>query len=213
LSFCVRYCFANFEKMGRKNIQKNRYKDPLIKEKYVMKLLVYFQKNGIRNFSMSQLAQDFNVSKTTLYNHFESKEEMVEKALDYKLSVIGEYESVLENITLPYKERYRKAMLFFCVQSYDVSSRLLNEIKKDYPNLWKKVVVFQAKVLQNLQSYFEIGIEIGEFKRDVSPLLLSLEDQQFFEMLSNHEILERNGIDVLKAFNHHFQTKFHGIAT
>ena len=122
--------------MGRKNIQKNRYKDPLIKEKYVMKLLVYFQKNGIRNFSMSQLAQDFNVSKTTLYNHFESKEEMVEKALDYKLSVIGEYESVLENITLPYKERYRKAMLFFCVQSYDVSSRLLNEIKKDYPNLF-----------------------------------------------------------------------------
>ena len=104
MSFCVRYCFANFEKMGRKNIQKNRYKDPLIKEKYVMKLLVYFQKNGIRNFSMSQLAQDFNVSKTTLYNHFESKEEMVEKALDYKLSVIGEYESVLENITLPYKE-------------------------------------------------------------------------------------------------------------
>ena len=198
--------------MGRKNVQKNRYKDPLIKEKYVLKLLVYFQNNGIRKFSMSQLANDFNVSKTTLYNHFESKEEMVEKALEYKLSVIGEYESVLENITLPYKERYRKSMLFFCVQSYDVSSRLLNEIKYDYPDLWKKVAVFQNNVLKNLQSYFKIGIEIGEFKKEVNPLLLSLEDQQFFELLSNHEILEKNGIDVLKAFNHHFQTKFHGVS-
>tara|TARA_B110000014_G_scaffold263184_1_gene259119 strand:+ start:734 stop:1333 length:600 start_codon:yes stop_codon:yes gene_type:complete len=197
--------------MGRKNIQKIRYKDPLIKEKYILKLLVYFQENGVRNFSMSQLANDFNVSKTTLYNHFESKEEMVEKALDYKLSVIGEYESVLENITLPYKERYRKSMLFFCVQSYDVSSRLLNEIRFHYPELWKKVVVFQRNVLENLQSYFKIGIDIGEFKKEVNPLLLSLEDQQFFELLSNHEILERNGIDVLMAFNHHFQTKFYGI--
>ena len=197
--------------MGRKNIQKIRYKDPLIKEKYILKLLVYFQENGIINFSMSQLANDFNVSKTTLYNHFESKEEMVEKALDYKLSVIGEYESVLENITLPYKERYRKSMLFFCVQSYDVSSRLLNEIRFHYPELWKKVVVFQRNVLENLQSYFKIGIDIGEFKKEVNPLLLSLEDQQFFELLSNHEILERNGIDVLMAFNHHFQTKFYGI--
>ena len=197
--------------MGRKNIQKIRYKDPLIKEKYILKLLVHFQENGVRNFSMSQLANDFNVSKTTLYNHFESKEEMVEKALDYKLSVIGEYESVLENITLPYKERYRKSMLFFCVQSYDVSSRLLNEIRFHYPELWKKVVVFQRNVLENLQSYFKIGIDIGEFKKEVNPLLLSLEDQQFFELLSNHEILERNGIDVLMAFNHHFQTKFYGI--
>ncbi len=197
--------------MGRKNIQKIRYKDPLIKEKYILKLLVYFQENGVRNFSMSQLANDFNVSKTTLYNHFESKEEMVEKALDYKLSVIGEYESVLENITLPYKERYRKAMLFFCVQSYDVSSRLLNEIRFYYPELWKKVVVFQKNVLLNLQSFFKIGIDIGEFKKEVNPLLLSLEDQQFFELLSNHEILERNDIDVLTAFNHHFQTKFYGI--
>ena len=198
--------------MGRKTVQKKRYQDQLIKEKYTLKLLVYFQNNGIRNFSMSQLASDFNLSKTTLYNHFESKEEMVNQALECKLNIIGEYESVLENITLPYKERYRKAMLFFCVQSYDVSSRLLNEIKNDYPQLWKKVILFQKNVLDNLQSYFQIGIDKGIFKKDTNPLLLSLEDQQFFDLLSNHEILERNGIDVLSAFNHHYNTKFNGIS-
>ncbi len=198
--------------MGRKTVQKKRYQDQLIKEKYTLKLLVYFQNTGIRNFSMSQLASDFNLSKTTLYNHFESKEEMVSQALEYKLNIIGEYESVLENITLSYKERYRKAMLFFCVQSYDVSSRLLNEIKNDYPQLWKKVILFQKNVLENLQSYFQIGIDKGIFKKDTNPLLLSLEDQQFFDLLSNHEILERNGIDVLSAFNHHYNTKFNGIS-
>ena len=197
--------------MGRKNVQKRRYKDQLIRERYVVKLLVYFQNNGICNFSMSDLAKDFQISKTTLYNHFESKEEMIDKALAYKLEVIGEYESVLENITLSYSERYRKSMLFFCVQSFDVSSVLLKEIKAEYPNLWLKVQEFQKNVFQNLLSYYEIGIEIGVFSNEANPFLLSLSDQQFFESLSQKNIFKNENLDVVCVFNHHYNVRFNGI--
>lgn len=197
--------------MGRKNIQKRRYKDQLIKDKYIVKLLVYFQNNGICKFSMSELANDFQISKTTLYNHFESKEEMVERALDYKLGVINEYESVLENITLSYSERYRKSMLFFCVQSFDVSSVLLKEIKSEYPNLWVKVQEFQKNVFKNLESYYKIGIEIGIFSIDVNPHLLSLSDQQFFDSLSKKNIFQSIELDIISVFNHHYKVRFNGI--
>jgi AcrR family transcriptional regulator len=198
--------------MGRKTINKTRYKDKEIKKTYVVKLLVYFQNNGIRDFSMSKLATDFNVSKTTLYNHFESKEDMINNAIDYKLSVIGEYESVLENITLSYIDRYRKAILFFCVQSYKVSSKLLSQIREDYPIIWKKVLLFQKNLLLNLQSYYEIGIQKGVFIKEANPLLLSLNDGQFFQLLSYDSVLEKNNIDVLTAFNHHFKIKFYALA-
>lgn len=198
--------------MGRKTINRTRYKDKEIKKTYVVKLLVYFQNNGIRDFSMSQLATDFNVSKTTLYNHFESKEDMINNAIDYKLSVIGEYESVLENITLSYIDRYRKAILFFCVQSYKVSSKLLSQIREDYPIIWKKVLLFQKNLLLNLQSYYEIGIQKGVFIKEANPLLLSLNDGQFFQLLSYDSVLEKNNIDVLTAFNHHFKIKFYALA-
>ena len=197
--------------MGRKNVQKGRYKDQLIKDKYVVKLLVYFQMNGICKFSMSELANDFQISKTTLYNHFESKEEMVERALDYKLGVIGEYESVLENITLSYTERYRKSMLFFCVQSFDVSSVLLKEIKDEYPMLWIKVQHFQKNVFDNLKSYYRIGKEIGIFSEDANPFLLSLSDQQFFELLSQKNIIDKIELDIISVFNHHYKMRFNGI--
>jgi TetR/AcrR family transcriptional repressor of uid operon len=198
--------------MGRKTINRTRYKDKEIKKTYVVKLLVYFQNNGIRDFSMSKLATDFNVSKTTLYNHFESKEDMINNAIDYKLSVIGEYESVLENITLSYIDRYRKAILFFCVQSYKVSSKLLSQIREDYPIIWKKVLLFQKNLLLNLQSYYEIGIQKGVFIKEANPLLLSLNDGQFFQLLSYDSVLEKNNIDVLTAFNHHFKIKFYALA-
>ncbi|MBL4704851.1 MAG: TetR/AcrR family transcriptional regulator [Flavobacteriales bacterium] len=197
--------------MGRKNIERTRYNNAGIQGKLAIKAMVYFQNNGVKGITMSKMARDLSMSKTTIYNHFNSKEELLEAALDYKLGVISEYESVLENITLPYTERYRKAMLFFCVQLFDISTRLMGEIRDHYPDLWKKVLKFQKQTFINLKSYYEIGIDIGAFKSDCNPVLMSLDDQQFFEMLGMNQIIEENDIQVIDAFNHHFKMKFQGI--
>jgi len=197
--------------MGRKTVDKKRYVDPQVKEKYVVKLMVYFQNNGLDNFSMSKLAKELDISKTTLYNHFESKEEMIEEAIKHKLKIIEEYQSVLENITLPYTERYRKSMLFFCVQTFDISSLILNQLEEDYPKVWRRVQVFIRNVMLDLISYYEIGIEIGIFNEWANPLLLSMNDQQFFDFLANKNTLKDNNIEVLEAFNHHFKIKFSGL--
>lgn len=197
--------------MGRKPIKRYRYKDPKIREKHAIRFMVYFQEHGIENFSMSKMAADLKMSKTTIYNHFETKEEAIEAALEYKLSIIKEYQTVLENLTLSYTERYRKAMLFFCVQTFDISSKLLLQLKNKYPQIYKKVESFQKKVFLNLMSYYQVGVEIGVFKEDVNPMLLALDDQKFFEMLSEQTILRDHNIEVLDAFAHHFKMKFGGI--
>lgn len=197
--------------MGRKPIKKYRYKDPKILEKHTIRFMVYFQNNGIENFSMSKMAADLKMSKTTIYNHFTTKEEIVEAAVDYKLNIIKDYQTVLENITLPYVERYRKSMLFFCVQTFDVSGKLLLQIESNYPELFKKVEKFQKKVFLNLKSYYEIGKDIGVFKEDLNPLLLAMDDEQFFQSLRRSEILLENNIEVLEAFSHHFRMKFTGL--
>ena len=67
---------------------------------------------------MSVLAKDFKISKTTLYNHFSSKEDMVESAIIYKLNSIQDYKNVLFDKDLSYYERLRKALLFYCVQIF-----------------------------------------------------------------------------------------------
>ena len=197
--------------MGRKSTERDRYKDREIKEKHTVRFMVYFQNNGVENFSMSKMAKDLGMSKTTIYNHFSSKEEIIEAAITYKLNVISEYQTVLENITLSYTERYRKAMLFFCVQIFDVSNKLLLQIKESYPKIWRKVAVFQKNVMLDLKSYYEIGIEIGVFKSDTNPFLLSLDDQKFFDLLSTQNILKENNIEILEAFKHHYSVKFNGL--
>ena len=197
--------------MGRKFVYKRRYSDESIKKGYSIKLLVYFQNNGIRNFSMSELAKSFNVSKTTLYNHFYSKDEMIGCALDYKLSVISDYKSVLFNKDLKYVERYRKAMLFYCVQSFKVSSTLLFQIKEDYPIHWVKVLSFQKELLNDLEMYYQLGQRIGFYDKSFDPKLLSLDDYQFFDMLSKRNTHEIKDSDVTALFDHHYSLKFNGL--
>jgi len=197
--------------LGRNTINRARYNNEIIQQKLAVKAMVYFQNNGVKRITMSKLANDLGISKTTIYNHYTSKEELLEAALDYKLSVISEYESVLENITLPYTERYRKAILFFCVQLFDISTKLMWEIRDHYPKLWKKVLKFQKQTFINLKEYYEIGIDIGAFRADSDPVLMSLNDQQFFEMLGMNKIIEENNIEVIPAFNHHYNMKFKGI--
>lgn len=197
--------------MGRKAIDKTRYNNALIKQRLAIRAMVYFQNHGVRKISMSKLAKDLSISKTTIYNHFKSRDDLLEAALSYKLAVIGEYESVLENITLPYTERYRKAMLFYCVQLFDVSSNLMNEIRMAYPSLWKMVLKFHKNTFLNLKNYYEIGIDIGIFKPEINAVLASLDDQQFFEMLGLQQAIQDNDISVITAFNHHYQMKFLGI--
>ena len=197
--------------MGRKTKNKTRYSNAEIKHRLAIKAMVYFQKNGISNFSMSKMALDLSMSKTTIYNHYGSKYELLEAALNYKLGVISEYETVLENLTLPYTERYRKAILFYCVQLYDISSQLMKEIKQDYPQLWEIVLRFNRKTYRNLRDYYSVGKDIGVFKAGSNPILLSLDDQQFFQMLGINRVMQEHNIEVLDAFNHHFNMKFTGI--
>ena len=49
------------------------------------------------------------------------------------------------------------------------------------------------------------------FKSNTNPVLLSLDDQKFFDLLSSQAVLKENNIEVLEAFNHHYRVKFNGL--
>lgn len=197
--------------MGRKAKQKTRYDNASIRQKLAIRAMVYFQNNGVKGVTMSQMAKELSLSKTTIYNHFPTRESLLQAALSYKLETISEYETVIENLTLNYTERYRKSMLYFCVQLFEVSEKLMSQIRDFYPDLWKQVLVFQRRTFKILVSYYKVGVDIGVFKPDIHPVLLALDDLQFFEMLGTTSLLEEHQLTVLQAFNHHYKTKFLGV--
>ncbi|GIR59280.1 MAG: hypothetical protein CM15mP65_18610 [Crocinitomicaceae bacterium] len=81
---------------------------------------------------------------------------------------------------LDYFERLRKAMLFYCVQIFEMSRNLLKEVKEEYPKSWHKVVLFQQQMLHELQDYYKLGQRIGHYHNEFEVDLLVANDQSFF---------------------------------
>ena len=52
------------------------------KDKYIREVFELYKRRGL-NLSMEQIAEELQITKKTLYNNFESKEEMVRTVVDY----------------------------------------------------------------------------------------------------------------------------------
>ena len=58
-----------------------------MKEEIVKRALNDFMQYGFKTFTMDDLASKMGISKKTLYEHFPSKNDLVEAVLDYALDM------------------------------------------------------------------------------------------------------------------------------
>ena len=196
--------------MGRKSLNKARSSDLEKRKKWINNAMPYFQEYGIREINMEKMAEYLGVSKGTIYNHFSSKDEIVEFAVRLKMDSIKDFHKILFDYQLGFVERYYKAIQYYTQQLYDISLLIIDDLKELYPDVWALVSNFQDAAMKGLVRYYEEGMASGNFVK-VNPKLLAREDRMFFELLFNQRFLIKNNLTIGKAFNDHFKIKFNGL--
>jgi TetR/AcrR family transcriptional regulator, cholesterol catabolism regulator len=83
-----------------------------------------FKKYGIKSVSMDDVAKEFGISKKTLYQHFENRDEIVYRVAQYELK--NEYEELQKLIGL-----YSNAI----DQLLNISKYLLGKLQNLNPSL------------------------------------------------------------------------------
>ena len=196
--------------MGRKSLNKTRSSDLEKRKKWINNAMPYFQEYGIREINMEKMAEYLGISKGTIYNHFSSKDEIVEFAVRLKMDSIKDFHKILFDYQLGFVERYYKAIQYYTQQLYDISLLIIDDLKELYPDVWALVSNFQDAAMKGLVRYYEEGMASGNFVK-VNPKLLAREDRMFFELLFNQRFLIKNNLTIGKAFNDHFKIKFNGL--
>ena len=196
--------------MGRKSIEKDRLFDERKKEKWVKKLLPHFKRQGLLGYSMDELANYLEISKATIYNHFKSKDEIVESVIKLKIDELSGFNDYLQNANLPFLVRYYKGIQYFTSRLSDFSNVFLDDLQKVYPDQWKQFSDFQKECIQSIKKYYQEGIEKGVFNQ-INLSLLVMSDNIFFQLLSVPEYLEELNITLDKAFEEYFKMKFNGL--
>ncbi|GAB4335247.1 MAG: TetR/AcrR family transcriptional regulator [Flammeovirgaceae bacterium] len=196
--------------MGRKALEKERKQDSDKQLSWVKVLYPYLQENGLQGITMNEIAKILNKSKTTVYEYFQSKEEMLNLLIEYKLSSIRDYVPVLKNSSMSFAERYRWVMKHLTLHISDVSTLFLSDLKKQHPALWIKVHQFLDDATRLLEEFYKEGIKRGEFN-DIHPSILSMSDRFFFRALSDPDFLKNENLTLQQAFDQYLALKFFGL--
>ena len=141
-----------------------------MKEDIVKRALNDFMQYGFKTFTMDDLANKMGMSKKTLYEHFPSKQDLVDACLDYALEMMsctnvttfvqGEG-SVIENV---YRNQ-KKVQEVFNINS----DRPIWELQKYYPKTYERMEGEFAKTdALFIDKLLEKGWQEGLFRKDIN---------------------------------------------
>ncbi|MBU3013674.1 TetR/AcrR family transcriptional regulator [Poseidonibacter lekithochrous] len=167
------------------------------KELYVEESISYFDKKGFKNSKISEIAKELHTSVGTIYNLFNSKEELYLEYLIYKLKVfMGILNSKKTNIPLKNLENYLKYKYEIFIQiDENKNLPIIND-----PYFFHKLDISSNPVVEEIYIYLELQFKhiIKEphiSHRNLAILFKKFSDG-FIESYITEEFETKNIIDI-----------------
>lgn len=197
--------------MGRKSTKKVRKIDLDKQKEWAKHLFPFFQEHGLEGITIDQMAVWLKKSKSTLYEYFNSKEEIIQLSLLNKLEDMLPYKDILTNNALNYTDRYQQFMKFISIKVSDISNRFLLDLKAEYPETWKLIQFFLEELLKMLRKYYQGGIDKNEFKKIHIAILLQADKNFIFEILTNPAFLIENNLTLKELVEQYLVLRLGGL--
>lgn len=196
--------------MGRKAIPRERKNNPDKMGDWTQKLFPYFQEHGLDHVTMDEIASFLGKSKTTLYDYFQTKEDLLALIINEKIEAIKGFLKPLHDGSKDFKERYQNTIEFLSVQISDITNLFLTDLQQLFPELWKIVQNFVDESAKIVKEFYNKGIKAGEFN-PINVSILVLTDQMFLHSLTNPALLEHHKLTVNTALVEYLKVRFDGL--
>ena len=130
--------------------------------------------HGIR-FTMANLATRLAISKRTLYEHFDSKEVLIESIVDIIiLDMQTQRMRILEDLQLNLKEKLLKMLSVRPTAFIKLEDRVKMDLRRQFPGLWKRAHESAEAQWDMIDEVLREGIEEGCFRPIYVPVVRKL---------------------------------------
>lgn len=139
-----------------------------LKELILEKTRELFLTIGFKSVTMDQIAYDMGISKKTIYNFFENKNELVKAVTSYMFnSITNGVTEIKKNSNNPINELY-DINLFLIKYLKKESVSPLYQLEKYYPLIHKEINKKQFDfITKSTTGSLNNGIKLGLFRRDI----------------------------------------------
>ena len=145
-----------------------------IKDKILAAAGDLFMRYGVRSISMDDIARHLAVSKKTLYQHFEDKEDLVTQASEAHIERNKkQYESLTQSAENAIDEL---AKISFCLRRdmTEMNHSLLFDLQKYHPKAWSVWIEHKNKFIrESVVRNIKQGIEEGYYRSEINPEVMA----------------------------------------
>ncbi len=129
------------------------------KELILQEALKRYMKYGVKSVRMEDLADNLGISKKTIYQHFQTKDDLVHQALLYDLNIHRTtHDNAIANTTNAIDQLFEIWKLMVA-QMGDMNPSCMLDLKRYYPESWKEFEKFKQEYLYvRLLTNLELGI-------------------------------------------------------
>ena len=188
--------------------------DEEIKEKILSGAELLFMKYGTRSISMDDIARQLGISKKTVYQHFEDKEDLITSVSQahFEREKV-QYREVKENSRDAIDELFR---ISGCLRKdfEDINPTLLYDIQKYHPRTWEQWLDFKNNFIREFViSNLNQGIKEGYFRPEINPVILTVARLIMVELVFDERNFPKEEFNLTEVQLEIFDHFVHGLLT
>lgn len=159
---------------------------------------------------MDAIATEIGISKSTLYQYFSNKDEMVDAVFDAFVNEINLIKEIIHQNKITYKQRYIDFIAAFSKFYSNISISFLKDIIQYHPTIWQEIKNINKTFSEIGNQFYKDGVAAGEFN-EIGINAIKNTDQYLISILSNIDFLEQNNLTIQNIFDNYYQLKLNAI--
>lgn len=151
--------------------------------------LSLFKEYGIQKVTISEIANRANVSQVTIYNYFESKDNLVRYVFKYYVDQIWEEQKELLQSDIPFHEKIERIIFEKGFAVDQISERFFEDFMEDYASGKSYVEeLYITEALPLYMKFFNEGREAGFIDPSISDEAILFYLQMFREYMQKKDV-------------------------
>jgi AcrR family transcriptional regulator len=180
----------------------------MVRQRIIREALELFVRSGVKSTTMDDLAKYMGISKRTIYENFEDKEDLLIACID---SFHREKEAFVEMLFRTADNVMEAILIFLRKGATQWRFDMLNDIRKYYPQVYRDHV---ERIRQNecakIAGFVQRGISEGVFRGDLNPEIIAYAFNRLADMFNSREL---DGFSFVKILDNIVITFLRGICT
>lgn len=133
-----------------------------------------YNRYGIRSVTMDDVSRELGISKKTLYEKVENKEELVEKVIDLGIQQrVTCFNQILAEKISPIEKVFKiNDLVSQIIESHNPAMEY--DLKKYYPSVYKKITDYKYQnMFQIIKTNIDEGKQMGLYRGEIDSFLIA----------------------------------------